>query len=121
MAISLFPERDCANCTLKNKGEWGCEGGATELIELDGELMDTCIRRPVLDNPELFNEAFAIYNMFKAGFLPNEGSYLSQPPSFLQLVSLIESTLNECDGIKESTDKAKADRKAKISKLRGQT
>lgn len=116
MAISLFPERDCTTCTAKQKRNWGCEGNAQEIIELDGEIMDTCIRRPLLDNPLFFNEAFELYRFYKDGFLPNEGTFLAQPLSFRQLIIIIDSALEECNSIREDSDKTKKINRNRVKK-----
>ena len=108
MASELFPERDCSTCTDAKKKEWGCNGEASIPTEIDGELVTTCIRRPMLDHPRWFNEVYTMYKMYKAGFLPNEGSYLAQPPSFLQMINIIDSTLAECDDIKSQEEKRKS-------------
>lgn len=61
----------------------------------------------MLDRPQWFNEIFTMYKMYKNGFLPNEGSYLAQPVSFLQIINIIDSTLAECDELKQEEDKKK--------------
>lgn len=108
MAGQLFPERDCAKCTDRHKKEWGCEGNAILPIVIDGEIENTCIRRPILDNPQWFNEVFTMYNMYKNGFLPDEGTYLAQTLSFLQIINIIDMTLAECDKIEEQDKQRKA-------------
>lgn len=115
MASELFPERDCSTCTNIKKEQWGCNGDAKIPIEIDGEMSTTCIRRPMFDNPAWFNEVYTMYKMYKAGFLPNEGSYLAQPPSFLQLINVIDSTLADCDEIKQQEE----DRKKRNKKRSG--
>lgn len=118
MAIELFPERDCARCTDRLKDEYGCFGNAKLPVAVNDEELATCIRRPLLDDPGWFNEAFTVYNMYKAGFLPHEGSYLSQPLSFLQLINIIEATLSECGNIKEQKDTAKQARERRAEQVR---
>lgn len=107
MASELFPERDCAKCTDRLKEEWGCNGDATLPITIDDEILYTCIRRPLLDRPGWFNEIFTMYKMYKNGFLPNEGSYLAQPPTFLQMVNIVDVTLSDCEDIEEEENKRK--------------
>lgn len=97
----MFPERNCSTCNQVQKRMWGCEGDAEQPVELDGELLTTCIRRPMLDDPEWFNEIYTMYKMYKNGFLPNEGTYQAQPVAVVQIINIIDAVLAECDEIKD--------------------
>lgn len=90
LATILLPERDCATCTGPQKKQWGCNGGATLSLEFDGEVQDTCPRRPFFDNPQFYNDLFFLYTNYQRGILPEEGSLLSQPHRALVLLRKME-------------------------------
>lgn len=104
MAVELLPERNCATCTARQKIQWGCEGDAKLPIELDGEEQTTCPRRPILDDPALYEELFWLYRSYAKGMLPEEGSILSQPAKLVQAISIMDLTLDGVNAHKRETE-----------------
>ncbi len=86
-------------------------------MHLGDEQLDTCIRRPLYDHPQWFNDVFTTYNMYKNGFLPNEGSYLAQPLGFLQLINIMDSVLAECDIMKQDKEDTTEAHKKRAAKM----
>jgi len=52
-----------------------------------------------MDNPGWFGEILSTYRAYKAGFLPNEGALNSQPKGFLQMISIVDDVMNQCNEI----------------------
>jgi hypothetical protein len=75
---------------------WGCEGGATLPLTIDGEQDFTCPRRPLLDDPAPYNELFSYANALQSGILPDDGGLQSQPHRLMQLVKLVGYFRSEC-------------------------
>ncbi len=92
----MLPERDCAECTVNKKREWGCEGKAALPLTINGKLDYTCPRRPLLDDPIPYARLTRAYNHFKQGFLPNAGGIADQADKVMRLFDIISVVLSEC-------------------------
>ncbi len=115
LAISLdkFKERDCATCTASQKERWGCDKDLPVPLSFDGEDLFRCPRRPLLDETEDFSHIFNVYGWYKNGMLPDEGTWRDQPNKFVQVMTIMDRTLNEAERQNMDT-KTKAANKPKV-------
>lgn len=91
--MALLPERDCLTCTKQI--QWGCETDAMIPLNMDGEELYRCPRRPWLDNPQLYNELFDYYNWMEKGYLPDPGTYDDQGVKFRPFMGIIRTALHD--------------------------
>lgn len=103
----MFPERKCSDCTLANKEHWGCNSKPAIPDVVDGEELERCVARPILDDPHFFNEAFNVYRNYQKGFLPNEGSINAQPTALMQIINTVDVALYDCKEAKDEADRRK--------------
>lgn len=101
IAVELLPERNCGRCTAAQKVQWGCTADAKLPIELEGEKMLRCPRRPILDDPAFYGEVFGLYRNFQKGFLYDEGSLGSQPAVVVDCFQVLEQTLGLVDDYRQ--------------------
>jgi len=59
-----------------------------------------------LENPRFFNALVAAYNAWQSGFLPKKGGIYDQHACFSELMSIMYSTIQECDKVKQQRDEA---------------
>jgi len=92
----LLPERDCGKCTVGNKKAWGCTEDAVKMKYFRGEPLKRCPRRPILEEPKLYQEVYWLYNQYKQGNWPEEGGVLSQPSKLMVMFRVMDSVVAEC-------------------------
>lgn len=80
-----------------NKRRWGCDGDATEPIEIDGDIVTRCPRRMIKDQPELSADLFWHYRRYDKGLLPEDGGLLSQPGKFMECMRVMEAAFHKVD------------------------
>lgn len=78
-------------------------------MTLFGELSDTCVSRPWLDNPGLYSYIFQRFNGYKRGFLPDEGGLNSQPCKLVAMFPVIEEAIADCEKEHKRKSQAKGD------------
>lgn len=64
-------------------------------LELDGEKLTRCPKRPLLDEPELYADTFWYYQLYKEGHLPESTSlgFLGQSNVFVQSCRVIDAAM----------------------------
>jgi hypothetical protein len=104
----LLPERDCTCCTQQE--EWGCGahlavddageevwvGAAAVPVEIDGEEVWRCPRRPILDDPSGWDRLLFYYRLYDKGHLPDSGAVTDQGHRAMQLMALVDRTVQTC-------------------------
>lgn len=108
-----MPERDCLKCTAARKVQWGCQGNATSPLVLDGKNVDTCPRRPLLDEPGFYRELFFLYRAYQKGFLPEPGGLNDQPAYLISCFQVIDAAIAEVEREQDRKRKLDAERKAR--------
>lgn len=103
-SLILLPKWDCATCTAFHKAERGCEKEPIVPQEMDGEELTRCPRRPLLDDPALFKEAFEVYSWYKRGYFPDQGSYLDQAAAYVQFIDIFERAIAEAKAVKDERE-----------------
>lgn len=104
-----MPERQCHECT--NQDEWGCNAYPTDELdslgnpvwqraawiplEIDGEEVWRCPRRPLKDAPAAWSRMLQIYGFYLKGFLPDPGGVMDQSARTMALFALIDHVNNE--------------------------
>lgn len=63
--------------------------------------MTRCPRRPLLDMPAFFDEAFEVYSWYKKGHLPESGGWEEQSAAFVQLVRIMDLATNDANKLAE--------------------
>lgn len=96
-ASILLREYDCTTCTARQKVLRGCENEAERPVEMDGEKLLRCPKRPLLDKPKELGEIFWLYRNYERGILPEEGSLLSQPNRLMTLLAALESAKSRAE------------------------
>ena len=104
LASELLPKRRCHRCTAAQKKSWGCEKDVhpAQAVKLDGEVMLRCPVRPFLDDPEGFNAVMERYRWYRAGLLPEPGTWMDQPNKLLELFSVIDQALEDARAEKQA-------------------
>jgi len=107
--MELYPDFDCDNCSAQKKVDRGCEEETPYKYwkDLEGNEQNRCPRRPILENPRMFNTVIRAYNQYQAGYLPHSGGIQDQHCMFPILMGLMQSTLTACGTIKDSNKKSK--------------
>jgi hypothetical protein len=98
-----MPDRICETCTKNNKIRWGCDGGALEPLEIDGEAITQCPRRFIMDEPELTTNLFWLYRRYDKALLPEDGGLWSQPHKLMQALRVMEAAFSKVE--KETADR----------------
>jgi hypothetical protein len=83
---------------------WGCEEDARQPLELDGDVMLRCPRRPLLENPYHWKNMFWIYRNYDRGILPEEGALFSQPHKLLELLDVLETAKSSAQAEQQERD-----------------
>lgn len=91
---------------------WGCEEDAESSIELDGEELTRCPRRPFKEHPAYYGELMWLYNQWQKGFLPEEGGIHSQPYKLVESVRVIDIALGSVREYEDEMEKRKTARAA---------
>jgi len=99
--------------------EWGCEGNAILPTFMDGENQYTCLRRPIYDNPYLYNYVFGQYQHYLKGFLPIAGGTLDQPNKLMEMFRLISAALAEASESRTKKPQAPPGRGSGMQALSG--
>lgn len=81
----------------------------------DGEETRRCPRRPIYEDPHGFLLAFEHYGHYMDGYLPDEGSLMSQGNRFVRYMTIIRQASSDAQRAKEQQEKAAAARKAAIA------
>ena len=113
MAIRLMPELSCAGCTRQE--ELGCtafqfreptinedprdswHNPAYLPITLDGKDTYACPRQTIYEEPEFWGRLLKYYGFYLKGFLPEDGSILSQSNSLMEAFRILDAVNAECD------------------------
>lgn len=66
-------------------------------MDIDGETVFRCPRRPILENPRLWNEIFFLYSSYKQGFLPEAGGLNDQPSRLMEYLRHVDMMVSECE------------------------
>ncbi len=90
-----------------NQRRWGCEGNASEPMEMDGVIITTCPRRWIKDEPELATDCFWFYRRYDTGMLPEDGGLHSQPNKLMQVFRVMEAAFNKVEKEKDARDDRK--------------
>lgn len=103
LALDLLPEFQCDTCTAHQKLSRGCETDAPIPLELDGETLFRCPRRPLLENSSLYADLFWLYQSHKEGHLPESTNLglLGQPNKLLQMFRVIDGAFADLREEKE--------------------
>ena len=102
-----MPERDCNKCKPRNKKEWGCEGGATLPLRIDGEDTYTCPLRPAFENRRLYGYLMSQHRFYSKGILLVAGGSTDQPSKWCKAMAIIDVVVDECHAEKaEKANKA---------------
>jgi hypothetical protein len=107
-ALILLPERDCRTCTAVQQKAWGCTAKATMTLEIDGEVVERCPRRPLLDTPDFFSAAFWLYGNYDRGILPEGGTLKSNPHKLVQVFRVIQTAKDDALEERERRERRKA-------------
>jgi hypothetical protein len=118
-ALLLMPEWDCKTCTSRQKELRGCEAEPAHPLELDGELLERCPRRPLLDKPALLGKTFWLYRNFDRGILPEEGSLLSQPNKLMRMFAVLDDAKNAAQSEQSKRDQHKAAQQQRMQTMLG--
>lgn len=110
MASELLPDWSCLKCTAAQKSQRGCTAKPTQSMVLDGEELERCPRRPILDDPQFYGEFFRLYRAYQKGLLPEEGALNSQPYKLMEFFTITDLTLELCAAHRRETEAKKAAR-----------
>jgi hypothetical protein len=113
----LLPERECTTCTARQKVLWGCNAPPVDRMELDGDVLDRCPRRPLLDNPSLFVDIFWLFRNYDRGILPEEGSLLSQPHKLVRIFEALDNAKNSANAEQMSREQKKSSQRHKHASM----
>lgn len=97
---------------------WGCEGGATMPIRMAGEDQHTCPRRPIMDDPEGFAQAFQLYGLYDKGVLLEDGGFHDQPHIYTELMGIIGGAVSEAREFEMEERKRQSSSKTPSAKRR---
>lgn len=92
-SLILLPEWDCETCTAAQKVARGCEAPARQRLELDGEVVTRCPRRPLLDTPQWLDELFWLYSNYTKGILPDGGTLLTNPAKLVDAFRVLSGAI----------------------------
>jgi len=130
-----MPERQCGGC--KRQKEWGCTAkrwrtplpdeadGPENWInpshiqnEFDGEMLFSCPRQTLHEQPTDWSRLLLFYGMFGKGHLPDKGAVVDQSNVLVQAFRILDEANADCD--KEEADRAtrRRNREAARSKRR---
>lgn len=118
-----MPERVCKTCV--NQVLWGCDavetdqedpqyggkvwlGGSLMPLEIDGEMVWRCPRRPLKDAPEYWSRLLFFFSHFQEGHLPDDGAISSQSHKAMIMFGVIQDVLAEVE--KDKAERAAARR-----------
>lgn len=73
-------------------------------IRIDNEEWFQCPRRPLKDEPALWDEFLALYSFYKRGYLPEDGGVVDQPHKLLVMLSVFESAVTEAERSKQEME-----------------
>jgi hypothetical protein len=104
-----YPEFDCSKCTDKQKVSRGCEQDAMfpYWSDLDGNQHTRCPRRPIYENPDLFNSYISVYNLYKSGYLPHAGGMNDQHCNYPMLMQTIDNAVTKCEEYNRANEAGK--------------
>lgn len=97
----LLPTYDCNTCTAWQKQERGCEQDAMIPLQMDGEDLWRCPRRPIFEEPDLWNEMLLLYGQYQEGRFPDDGGLNSQPAKYLLVMQAMSSAQAEAEKARE--------------------
>lgn len=124
--MEFFTERQCTGCTATSKARWGCDAtynwkdGEVEWVEDDKTADEPimlgrepvqeewwqCPRRPILDDPYMFDFVLKSWGARERGFLPYPGAYLDQPAKLVQAWDAVDAGLAEARRMHDKKRKA---------------
>jgi hypothetical protein len=119
VAVLLLPERNCAGCTRQK--EWGCDArqivdehgeekwidAAPIPLQIDGEEVRRCPRRPLKDDPRYWNRLLFFYGLYKQGHLPDPGAVTEQSHKAMELFQIIGDVADDCAREKAERERRK--------------
>ena len=94
-ALVLLPEWDCTTCTAAQKTFRGCEAPARGRLELRGEVLERCPRRPLLDAPQFWAEVFWLYQNWSKGILPDGSTLRTNPAKLIEVIRHMDDAMAE--------------------------
>lgn len=131
-----MPERQCNGC--KRQVDWGCtakqfpaEKGEKALtgerisigsdgkwyrwtnpsslpLTIDGEQTYACPRQDLKERGRDWHHLFMYYGMYKAGFMPQNGSVMDQSNKAIEMFRIVDAVNAECDEAVQEENKRKA-------------
>lgn len=115
-AVELL-KYDCVACTAQQKISRGCDQDSPDKyrIEINGEVHKRCPRRPILDEPEFFQELFWLYRQKEKGYLVQTGGLDDQPSFLMEAFKVIDATLSKIEMHRREEQERKR-RRAEIRK-----
>lgn len=116
LAVELLPERRCSTCQPAQKAQWGCTEDAQLPVEMDGETLARCPRRPLLDDSGFYSEVFWLYQAYQKGFLPEEGGLQDQATVLIECFQVIDAAISAAE---RERDRIKKQREAMEKRAKG--
>lgn len=106
LALGLLPEFQCHTCTAIQKQNRGCEEDAPIPYQIDGEDHARCPRRPIFEEPELWNDLLMSFHDYEAGRFPEDGGMQDQPYKYTNTMWIMAAAKSEAEDIKDRARKA---------------
>jgi hypothetical protein len=119
LARELLPAYDCGTCTERLKKSRGCDGPPEQPVTLAGQPLDRCPMRPYLDAPVEVNELVTLYRWYKQGMLPDPGTVLDQPSTFVDAMLVIDGALAEAEASRQRAREEEARRAKQQGRVKG--
>lgn len=82
-------------CNARQIDENTWEAPALNPLQIDGEDVYACPRRPIKDNPLFWSRLMALYRGFTQGFLPDDGNISAQSARGWSLLTILDGYVNE--------------------------
>ena len=106
-ALVLLPEWECSACTPEKKVYRGCDAPSRAKVEFNGEAIDRCPRRPLLDDPTLYDELFWLFHNYKLGMLPEGGGLNSNPNKLVQMLRILHNAEAQATSERDAKERKK--------------
>jgi hypothetical protein len=82
------------------------------MLELEGERVMRCLRRPLLDDPQFYGYVLNASGHYQRGLLPGPGGVLDQPALLMSYLAVVEAARLDFQSQKDAQEVDKARRQA---------